>query len=88
MAQDELKNLPTEVKILINDGVYSLYRVKNVAGVAYVLLVGPREFYPLTADGAVVEGVQIRSVADVELGAPEFFKGMEPRPALKLNYAF
>lgn len=87
MPQDDLKNLPTEVKTLINDGVYSLYRVKNIPGVAYVLLVGPREFYALTSDGAVVEGAPIRSVADAELGAPEFFKGMEPRPALKLNYA-
>lgn len=87
MAQDDLKNLPTEVKSLVNDGVYSLYKVMNVPGVAYVLLVGSREIYALTADGVVVEGTPIRSVADVEHGAPEFFRGMEPRPALKLNYA-
>ncbi len=86
MPGDDLKHLPIEVKILINDGVYSLYAVKNRPGVAYVLLTNAREVYPLSADGDVVQGVQIKRLDELEIGGPAYFHGLGPRPALKLNY--
>ncbi len=86
MPGKQLKDLPTEVKVLINNGVYSLYSVKNRPGVAYVLLTTAKNVFPLTVDGNVVPEIVIQ-ISDVELGPPVFFNELEPPPAMKLNYA-
>ncbi|MFY0582745.1 hypothetical protein ACN28S_58270 [Cystobacter fuscus] len=87
MREDELKQLPVEVKALVNDGVYSLYSVKNRPGVAYVLLTNERELFPLTGVGEIVQTVTIRNLSELELGNAIYFEGLKSGPALHLNYA-
>lgn len=84
MPHDELKNLPNEVKALVNEGVYSLYAVKNCPGVAYALMTNTRETFALSVDGDIVPGVEVRID---DLGAPTYFAGLPSRQAAKLNYA-
>lgn len=88
MPSVDLKHLPMQVKALINDGIYSLYAVRNRGPVAYVLVTNTREVLPLTADGDVVQGLVLDGLEGLELGAPAFFGGLPARPgAMKLNYA-
>jgi hypothetical protein len=86
MPRDDLKNLPKEVKVLVNDGIYSLYAVMNRPGVSYILLTDTRDVYALSSAGDVLVGVPVR-LGDLELGPAARFEGLDPRPALKLNYA-
>lgn len=87
MQEEKLKQLPVEVKALVNDGVYSLYSVKNRPGISYVLLTNARELFPLTGSGEIVQAVTIRTLAELELGDAVFFEGLKSGPALQLNYA-
>ena len=87
MRKAELKQLPDEVKALVNAGVYSLYTVKNRSDVRYVLLTNAHEIYALSEVGEVLPGIVISKIQDVELGNALYFTEVEPRPALKLNYA-
>ncbi|SEU32224.1 hypothetical protein [Stigmatella erecta] len=86
MHEDKLKQLPVEVKTLVNDGVYSLYSVKNRPGIAYVLLTNARKLFPLTGSGEIVQAVTIGTLSELELGDAIYFEGLKSGPALQLNY--
>ncbi len=87
MGKDDLKSLPVDVKVLVNDGVYSIYSVKNPQDFAYVLVTDKQKLYALSTDGDIVAGVVLKQLSDVELGALVHFPGLDPRQTLKLNYA-
>lgn len=87
MKSQELKQLPNEVKALINEGVYSLYTVRNRSDLRYVLLTNAQEIYALSETGEILPSIVIKRIQDVELGEALHFSDLEPRPALRLNYA-
>jgi hypothetical protein len=87
MANDDLKLLPTEVKSLVNDGIYALYVVKNRPEFAYVLVVSGHA-HPLSRDGKVVDGIALDSIRGLELGGAVRFSDVQSRPSLTLNYAW
>lgn len=87
MPLTELKALPSDVKTLINNGVYSLYAVKNMPGVAYILVTNARRAVALSADGQVVRDVDFARLGEIEIGEPAFFTDPDATPTFKLNYA-
>jgi hypothetical protein len=88
MPRDDLMHLPQEAKVLVNDGVYSLYSVNNRPGVRYVLVTNERQIYPLTPAGDVVPGVSIDSLTGLDLGEAIRFPDVPPHSTLTLNYAY
>lgn len=69
LDEDALPCLPAEVKSLVRDGVYALYRLRTptASGGTYVLLThGPKESYLLAADGdPVLDQVPTNIVSEV-----------------------
>ncbi len=87
MPRTELKALATEVKTLINNGVYSLYAVKNMPGVSYILVTNAQRAFALSEDGQVLRDIEFARLGEVEFGEPAFFTDSDSAPTFKLNYA-
>jgi len=87
MPRTDLKALATEIKTLINNGVYSLYAVKNMPGVAYILVTNAQRAFALSADGQVLRDIELARLGEVEVGEPAFFVDSDAMSTFNLNYA-
>lgn len=88
MRVELLNGLPVEVRVLVNDGVYSLYAVHEMPGVTYVLLTNANERYALSSDGSLVENVKVPEITNLNLGPAIRCAGTPERPTISLNLSF
>lgn len=67
----DLPALPDEVKMLLSDGVYSLYEI-DARGITYLLIARTREeFYFLSESGEVLPKPDgVATIADVNIVGP------------------
>lgn len=85
MKSHGLRKLPLEVKALVNDGIYSLYAVVGLPGVAFVLMTNASEFYALSADGEVLPETPIKQLKGLRLVEAVHFQDIRREASLKLN---
>lgn len=73
-----LRALPSEVKDLVRDGVYSLYTLRT-SGATYLLLTNSGEHYFLGADGGLVPGAKVDDLRSVIEQAVTFSDAAQDR---------
>lgn len=85
LRPEDLPALPSEIKALVREGVYSLYEIRN-PGARYLLLTKDRnEFYFLSAAGDVVKIRGIRRVADANVAEVVTFAGPGAGEGIRIN---
>lgn len=77
-----LPNLPVEVKRLVNDGIYSVYEVRELAA-PYVLMTNRVEFYALSAEGTALPDVKISALTEKDIVSVIHFDELPRPPVLK-----
>ena len=77
-----LMNLPESTKILVNQGVYSLYSLKKASEAAYALFAN-QDIYLLTFDGTVLS--KQSSELPPEISEPINFPELKMPVSLKVN---
>ena len=80
-------NLPRDVLLLIQQGIYSLYEIR--AAVAKYLLVTPQqtEFYLLDADGQVVADPSVKAANDADIVGIVSVGSIPPTDTARPNFA-
>lgn len=77
-----LMNLPESTKVLVNQGVYSLYSLKKANEAVYALF-ADRDVYLLKQDGSVLSKQSVDS--PVEISEPINFPELKMPVSLKVN---
>lgn len=86
MSENEKKplmNLPESTKVLINQGVYSLYSLKQVANDAAFALFANQDIYLLSVDGTVLSKQSGENA--VQVAEPINFPELKMPTSLKVN---
>lgn len=80
---EKFQNLPQEVRTLIADGVYSLYKVTGKH--EFVLITDTREIYLLDEEGTITQ--QLKSTDGLEFDQVINLPRTPDFRTLKINYA-
>lgn len=86
MSENEKKplmNLPESTKVLVNQGVYSLYSLKKTANDAVYALFANQDIYFLKIDGTVISKHSAETSVDV--AEPVSFPELQMPASLKVN---
>lgn len=86
MSENEKKplmNLPESTKVLVNQGVYSLYSLKKAANNAVFALFANQDIYLLSDDGTVLSKQSAEN--GIEVFEPINFPELKMPASLKVN---
>lgn len=85
ISSQALRDLPVEIKLLVRDGVYSLYTVHHPVA-SFILVTSRNERYPLSSVGDVVS-IPENDANNLRFDDAVAFSDLTPQGTLRVNFA-